>query len=188
MTAAPSRLVALQQSLGNRAVGRLVQARLRTGRSEDQFEAKFSPGIGTGDSSAEGRSLAAVQGTPRASRQPLDSATRPSIDFRFGHVSRVWVPAGADASGVASALEQQTGSQSALALLQGQVRVAPEAEERKADALARGGAAAAPSDVLRSTAAPEGAAPGAGEPLPQGLRAELEASAGERLDHIRVHP
>jgi len=37
-TAACSPLVALQQSIGNRAVGRLVQAKLRVGRPGDRFE------------------------------------------------------------------------------------------------------------------------------------------------------
>jgi hypothetical protein len=36
--AAPSPLVALQQSIGNRAVGRLVQAKLKVGRPSDRFE------------------------------------------------------------------------------------------------------------------------------------------------------
>ena len=37
-TAAPSPLVPLQQSIGNRAVGRLVQAKLKVGRPGDRFE------------------------------------------------------------------------------------------------------------------------------------------------------
>src|SRR5262245_23925260 len=75
----------------------------------------------------------------------------------------------------------------APAFLQGPVQVASEAEERKADALAYGGSAATPSPPIRNTAAPEGAAPGMGEPLPAGLRGELEASSGQQLDEIRVH-
>ena len=38
VTAAPSPLVPLQQSIGNRAVGQLVQAKLRVGSPGDQFE------------------------------------------------------------------------------------------------------------------------------------------------------
>jgi hypothetical protein len=37
-TAAPTRLVALQRSIGNRAVGRLLQAKLRVGPPGDRFE------------------------------------------------------------------------------------------------------------------------------------------------------
>lgn len=75
----------------------------------------------------------------------------------------------------------------ALQRLRGPVQIAPEAEEKKADAVARGDMAAASSRAVPSTAAPEGLVPGAGEPLPDGLRRDLEAGAGRRLDEVRVH-
>ena len=44
-TAAPSPMVPLQQSIGNRAVERLVQAKLKVGRPGDRLEREMGPGM-----------------------------------------------------------------------------------------------------------------------------------------------
>jgi len=109
-TAAAAPLIALQRSIGNRAVGRLIQAKLRVGRPSDRFEreahrvadrvmripAQNVSGPAAQPPAEELRNETAapqaatsevpamVHDVLRLPGQPLDAATRAYFEPRFG--------------------------------------------------------------------------------------------------------
>ena len=92
-------LVRLQQSIGNQAVDRLVQARLKVG-------AHLDPGITAGP--ASGNAPPIVHEVLRSPGQPLDAGTRAYFESRYGHdFSRVRVHADSTAAQSAEALGAQ---------------------------------------------------------------------------------
>jgi Domain of unknown function (DUF4157) len=103
-TAAPSPTGSLQQSIGNRAVGRLVQARLEAARPSDRFECEADPGtridasMSATPSAADGMRDGQEHGPPtlasnrlawaedgvRGVGRPLPAGARALLEAQFG--------------------------------------------------------------------------------------------------------
>jgi hypothetical protein len=117
-TAARSPLVPLQQTIGNRAVGRLVQAKLEVGRPGDRFEREADrvaeqvlathahAGLGTAPPRIQrlggqptgqaGTAPASVDRALASPGRPLDPTLQQDMERRFGHdLSKVRVHSGA---------------------------------------------------------------------------------------------